>query len=168
MEKNPAPVDFSALSIEHLMPQTSTALWLASLGCDKETYEENINRLGNLTLASKPDNSRMSNHVWEYKNKVLAATSHLKMNIKLLEHDKWKIEDIEKRTDELIKDIARLYPYYASKKQKTVSGEQKITIQIIDNEIKAYAYYYPETGNVECGHKQYPGQVLFPGNTRKD
>lgn len=149
MENNPAPVDFSALSIEHLMPQAATALWLAQLDCDKDTYDENLNRLGNLTLAAKPDNSRMSNHVWEYKNKVLASTNHLKINAQLLLHDKWKIEDIDKRTDELIKEIARLYPYYASKRESIVKEEIKVPIFIKDEEVAASAFYYPESGNVE-------------------
>lgn len=77
-ENNPAPVDFSKLSIEHLMPQTATQDWYDALNTDKETYDENIHRLGNLTLAARSDNSKMSNKVWEYKNKVLASTNHLK------------------------------------------------------------------------------------------
>lgn len=144
-EGNPAPVDFSALSIEHLMPQTATQLWMTHLGCDKETYEENVNRLGNLTLAAKSDNSRMSNQVWEYKNKVLATTNHLKINAKLLEHDRWKIEDIDKRTNELIDEIARLYPYFGSKEKHQV----RIPIYIQTEEISVSALYYPETENVE-------------------
>lgn len=144
-ENNPAPVDFSKLSIEHLMPQTATTLWLSHLGCDKEAYENNVNRLGNLTLAAKSDNSRMGNQVWEYKNKVLSSTNHLKMNVKLLEHERWKLVDIEKRTCELINEIARLYPYFGSKEKSLI----KLPIYIQDDEIRASAYYYPETENVE-------------------
>ena len=145
-ENNSAPVDFSTLSIEHLMPQTSTPLWLASLECDKETYERNVNRLGNLTLASRPDNSRMGNRVWEYKNKVLTSTMHLKMNAKLLEYDKWRIEDIETRTDELIKEIARLYPYYGNKEEKTT---YRIPILLEEAGVKASGFYYVDTEEVE-------------------
>lgn len=83
-ENNPAPVDFSKLSIEHLMPQTATQDWYDALNTDKETYDENIHRLGNLTLAARSDNSKMSNKVWEYKNKVLASTNHLKINHEIL------------------------------------------------------------------------------------
>ena len=54
------------------MPQTPTPEWLEALGCDKETYEENLHRLGNLTLAARADNSKMGNKVWEYKNKILS------------------------------------------------------------------------------------------------
>ena len=55
---NPAPVDLSNLSIEHLMPQTPIEEWLEELDTDMETYLENLHRLGNLTLAAKKDNSK--------------------------------------------------------------------------------------------------------------
>ena len=42
-DKNPAPVDFNKLNIEHIMPQTPTKEWYDALGVDKETYEENLN-----------------------------------------------------------------------------------------------------------------------------
>ena len=38
LSENPAPVDLSALSIEHLMPQTPTEEWLEELDVDEETY----------------------------------------------------------------------------------------------------------------------------------
>lgn len=145
-EDNPAPVDFSALSIEHLMPQTATPLWLASLECDKDAYERNVNRLGNLTFAARSDNSRMGNRVWEYKNKVLASTMHLKMNAQLLNCEKWKLENIDNRTDELIKEIARLYPYFGSKEEK---AGYKISIYIEEKDVKASGFYYVDTEEVE-------------------
>ena len=42
---NPAPVDLSKLSVEHLMPQTPTKEWLEVLYIDEETYERNLHRL---------------------------------------------------------------------------------------------------------------------------
>lgn len=136
-EDNPAPIDFSALSIEHLMPQTPLDAWLRHLQCDKETYMNNVNRLGNLTLASRSDNSRMSNHVWEYKNKILSSTNHLRINTKLLELPKWGINEIEKRTDELINDIIRLYPYYRTKEQTI----DQIPVFLEQDNVRASAYY---------------------------
>ena len=125
-DNNPAPVDFSKLSIEHLLPQTPTVRLMEELGVTKDVYEENVHRIGNLTLATKVDNSRMGNGVWGYKNKVLSSTSHIKMNVQLLEKETWTIEDVENRTDELIKEIARLYPYYEQKAKSAT---------IYDNEI---------------------------------
>lgn len=111
LSDNPAPVDLSALSIEHLMPQTPTEEWLEELGVDEETYMANLNRLGNLTLAAKPDNSKMSNQLWSYKNEVLKSTAHLKMNMELLDTPKWTIECIDNRTETLINRICELFPY---------------------------------------------------------
>lgn len=108
---NPAPVDLTALSIEHLMPQTPTAEWLESLDVDEETYLNNLHRLGNLTLASKSDNSKMSNSTWDYKNSILKSTAHLKLNMELMNISHWTISEIDKRTEDLIKRICELYPY---------------------------------------------------------
>lgn len=44
LNDNPAPVDLSTLSIEHLMPQTPTEEWLAELDTDEETYAANLHR----------------------------------------------------------------------------------------------------------------------------
>ncbi len=142
---NPAPVDFSKLSIEHLMPQTPTADWYATLEIDKETYERNVHRLGNLALAAKPDNSKMGNKVWEYKNKILSSTSHLKMNQVVLAKEKWTIPDIEERTEELIESIVKLYPYYESSTEDVVG----YPIQINSGGAYAIATYYPDNGSVE-------------------
>lgn len=144
-QDNPAPVDFTKLSIEHLMPQTPTSEWYAALGVDKDTYERNVHRLGNLSLAAKPDNSKMGNKVWEYKNKILSSTSHLKMNQTILGKDKWTIKDIEERTEELIVSMSTLYPYYESKTED-VTG---YPIQINYNGAFAIATYYPDNGSVE-------------------
>ena len=144
-ENNPAPVDLSKLSIEHLMPQTATPDWYDALNTDKETYDENIHRLGNLTLAARSDNSKMSNKVWEYKNKVLASTNHLKINHEILQKEHWTLTNIEDRTQQLIAEIARLYPYYEAKD----SSVTKVPICIDYQNAYAQGYYFPDNGSVE-------------------
>ena len=108
---NPAPVDLSKLSVEHLMPQTPTEEWLEELDTTEEEYMTNLHRLGNLTLATKPDNSKMSNQLWDYKNEILKSTAHLKMNMELLSVPKWTLECISERTESLIKRICHILPY---------------------------------------------------------
>jgi len=110
-ENNPAKVDFSNLSIEHLMPQTPTKEWLDYLGITKEVYDANLHRLGNLTLATHQDNSKMSNKPFDFKKEVLKDTSHLKMNIEILAKSRWDVSEIDERTKEIIKKICSLYPY---------------------------------------------------------
>lgn len=144
-ENNPAPVDFSKLSIEHLMPQSATQDWYGALNTDKETYDENIHRLGNLTLAARSDNNKMSNKVWVYKNKVLASTNHLKINQEILQKEHWTLTEIEDRTQQLIAEIARLYPYYEAKDASVT----KVPICIDYQNAYAQGYYYPDNGSVE-------------------
>ena len=35
------------------MPQSLTSEWYSELGIDEDTYQRNVHRLGNLTLATK-------------------------------------------------------------------------------------------------------------------
>ena len=111
LDNNPAPVDLSVLSVEHLMPQTATEEWLEELDTDMETYLDNIHRLGNLTLATKSDNSKMSNLKWEYKNAILKDTAHLTLNMELISIEKWDLSRINERTAVLIEKICAVYPY---------------------------------------------------------
>lgn len=145
LSNNPAPVDLSVLSIEHLMPQTPTSEWYFELGVDEDTYQRNLHRLGNLTLATKPDNSKMKNKVWQYKNDILASTSHLKINEPLLKKDKWTIEDIDTRTKELINKIYKLYPYF----EVTGDAVIKYPIYLEASDIFATGKFYEDDGSVE-------------------
>ncbi len=108
---NPAPVDLEELSIEHLMPQTPTQEWLNEMGADMETYMEHLHRIGNLTLASQSDNSRMGNLGWKYKNEILKDTAHLTLNKDIVAVGKWSFEEIDRRTKKLINKICEIYPY---------------------------------------------------------
>lgn len=126
LHDNPAPVDLTKLSIEHLMPQTPTEEWLEELDTDMETYLENLHRLGNLTLAAKKDNSKMGNLMWDYKNEVLKETGHLTLNLELMKIEKWDMNRINDRTEQLIKRICEIYPY------PEVNVTQKIDENIVD------------------------------------
>lgn len=142
---NPAPVDLSKLSIEHLMPQSPTKGWLDKLHISEEIYQRNLHRLGNLTLASKIDNSKMQNKSWEYKNAILASTNHLKINEGILRKKGWSIDDIEERTKELIQQIQRLYPYFELNGESIV----RYPIYIDSNGIVATGIFYEVDGSVE-------------------
>ncbi|WP_311564780.1 DUF4357 domain-containing protein [Peptoniphilus duerdenii] len=150
---NPARVDLETLNIEHLMPQTPTDEWYTNLGVDKEEYQRNVNRLGNLTLAAKIDNSKMQNKVWSYKNEILSNTSHLTINKEILEKEKWTISEIEKRTKSLIQSINKLFPYPQA--SSSIIHTEEIYIKLEDK-IIAQAKFYVDTGAVEI----YEGSEL--------
>jgi hypothetical protein len=96
----------------------------------------------------------MGNKPWEYKNKILSSTSHLKMNLAVLAKEQWTIGDIEERTEELIVAMTSLYPYYESKTED-VTG---YPIQINYGGAFAIATYYPDNGSVEVAK----GSTLLP------
>lgn len=142
---NPATVDFSKLSIEHLMPQTPTKEWLQALDTDELTYEKYLHRIGNLTLAAKADNSKMKNKPWEYKKSILEDTSHLKMNQEILLAEHWSIKEIEKRSERLIQKICELYPYFSASEEVI----KKHDIYLNWDKVTATGYLYEEDGSVE-------------------
>lgn len=155
---NPAPVDLSALNVEHLMPQTPTKEWYEQLGVNEETYQRNVHRLGNLTLAAKRDNSTMQNKVWKYKNEILGATSHLKINEELIKSEKWTIKSIEERTNKLIKNIQELFPYIKAS-SKMIPKE---SINIRHNGISASGFLNIDDGSVEIN----VGSQLYKQNDK--
>ena len=71
-------VDFSNLTIEHIMPQTLTPEWEAELGQSAaETHKEWMHRLANLTLSGY--NPSLSNLSFERKREIFEK-SHLELN----------------------------------------------------------------------------------------
>ena len=142
---NSAPVDLSTLNVEHIMPQSPTTEWYDELRINEDTYQRNVHRLGNLTLASKTDNSAMKNSVWSYKTRILADTSHLKINEELLKVERWTIEEIDKRTHFLIGKIMELYPYVSAK----VDVIPKKAIYIKSSTIQASGFLNLDNGSVE-------------------
>jgi len=145
LTNNPAPVDLSAVSVEHIMPQAMPKAWLSDLNIDEETYQYNLHRLGNLTLAAKPDNSAMGAKLWEYKNAILKSTNHLKINEMILQVERWNVQEIDNRTKELIEKMIELYPY----PQISDDVIQREEIFLEYKEAIAVGYFSLEDGSVE-------------------
>lgn len=144
-QNNSAPVNFKNLSIEHLMPQTPTKEWLEALGVNEIEYENNVHRLGNLTLAAKIDNSKMKNNPWDYKKAVLASTSHLKINEEILQTKEWNLKAINDRTEKLLDKINELYPYCSASDDVII----KYNLSLDSSGIHAEGILYEEDGSVE-------------------
>ncbi len=110
------------LSVEHLLPQTPTPYWQNKI-IDGQ-YDDYVNLIGNLTLASGLDNSKMSNRPWVDpkadmdKKRILAETGHLKLNMELLELPEWNSETVKERTKKIIARIKELYKYRESAMQQ--------------------------------------------------
>ncbi len=123
---NPAPVDFNALNIEHIMPQTSTSYWRDITGLTELEYSMKSNLIGNLTLASSYDNSKMGNSNFEKKKNILRKTSHLKLNEEILKLEIWNEDSIDERTNTLIDSIIEIYPYFTTSYTKAVDDELEL------------------------------------------
>lgn len=109
-----ARVDLSDLNIEHIMPQHPNAYWQKHAGTkNADEYAFCANLIGNLTLCSQYDNTRMGNEDFAYKKKILSRTQHIRMNTEILRCSSWDRDAILKRCDRLADRIIRLYPYEA-------------------------------------------------------
>ena len=142
---------------------------MEELDVDEETYMAHLHRLGNLTLAAKPDNSKMSNQLWDYKNDILESTGHLKLNMELLSISKWTIKCIDERTEALIQRICDIFPYPDVDVTTTVSSDVvdertglRVTVAHMFADAKeirkngAYTTDNGEKGYVLLSSKMYP------------
>lgn len=136
---NPAPVDLSALNIEHIMPQTQNEYWAGISGLDEDEYTKVVNRLGNLTLAASSDNSKMGNKDFSSKKKILETTKHLNLNAPILSKDSWTVADIEARCKSLVNKIIEIFPYEKSS-YEVVGKDSKRYITLEAKGIVAMGY----------------------------
>ena len=101
----------SALSIEHIMPQTLTKAWRDALGERAERdHQELLHTLGNLTLTGY--NSELSNLPFAEKQK-LYAESNVGLNAELVSVPVWDAAAIQERGIRLAHEVLRRWPSFA-------------------------------------------------------
>ena len=110
IENSESHINYSNLSIEHVMPQTKTNYWINYVN-DEALYEQIVNRIGNLTLVDENDNSGMSNKNFEVKKNYLTKTRHIKLNEDILNKSEWNEEEINKRSKLIAKQFNRIFKY---------------------------------------------------------
>lgn len=96
-------LDDGTYSIEHIMPQHLTPLWVNALGEDyEEIHETWLHRLGNLTLTAY--NSKYSNNSFSEKRDMSKGfrESGLRMNTWIAARDKWTLEELESRSNMMV------------------------------------------------------------------
>ncbi len=105
-------------SIEHIMPQTIDAEWKMYLANDEATankiYEENVNKLGNLTLTTY--NSALGNHLFLHKKTKPAqgfedSILDKGLNSYVCKQEKWGAKQIQERTDLLADEISKIFSW---------------------------------------------------------
>jgi hypothetical protein len=94
-------------TIEHIWPQTPDELPITNAGeypSAEQRYEAYKHRLGNLTLASRPWNSKWGNADFETKRDEGYEKSKLWVQWNIQEYDKWSTENIDRRGKMLIEE----------------------------------------------------------------
>ena len=102
-------------SIEHIMPQTLSTEWKKMLtggddAASEKIRDENVNKLGNLTLTSY--NSELSNRPFKAKKAAYSKSplnSGLNSYICQQDDNEWRAHQIETRTELLIEEILKVF-----------------------------------------------------------
>lgn len=119
-KSEPITIDYSALTVEHVIPQEWTSYWPVEVADEEQRVlaeqqrERAVNRIGNLTLATGSLNSALSNDPWAAKRKELAKHSKLQLNSLLIENDKWDESSIEARGIWMANEVDAVWPGPAS------------------------------------------------------
>lgn len=143
MDESKVILDLKQLNIEHVMPQTRDYNWTEKTSdLSDDEYASFVNRLGNLTIVSSIDNSTMQNKNFEEKKKVLEKSNHIKLNTEILKKTDWDISDIEERTDRMIRQFEKLFPYIKSKVH--IADENQIIYLYSNEELVAKGYLYQD------------------------
>ena len=146
-----ARVDTHDLNIEHIMPQHPNAYWQKHGGAaNADEYAMITNLIGNLTLCSAYDNTRMGNEDFAFKKKVLSKTLHIRMNTEILKRKTWNKEAILKRCDDLAEKIIRLYPYVKTKTERAVVRDDILVLSSPTTDARAI-FHGPERIEVLAG-----------------
>lgn len=123
----------SELTVEHILPDQWRTFWPLSDGSHPDDHEfylalasllENdarseliVNReaakhtIGNLTLLTRPFNSKISNAAWDDKRRELREHSLLIMNREIAEREHWNEDEIRKRSQEMFLVAREMWSY---------------------------------------------------------
>jgi len=102
------PADFSAATIEHVLPQSLTDAWERELG-DRATehWAKLVHTLGNLTVSAY--NPELSNQPYQVKRKLLVE-SHFVLNRYFANVTNWNAESIADRGQKLAQQAVKIWP----------------------------------------------------------
>ncbi|APZ33271.1 DUF262 domain-containing protein [Microbacterium aurum] len=155
------PIVRGKATVEHLMPQKWRAHWPADL--DEEQARERdrrVQQLGNLTIVTQALNSKVSNGAWEQKRAHFLASDDVlitKDALALAGGSTWDEDTIAERTDQLITQIAALWPAPAGHVGLDVPPPPPITRASVD------VAQLVDAGWLEVGTELDPRLRAVPG-----
>lgn len=111
-------VNMSEIQTEHIMPRTLSKAWIEYL---KETtsktedeikilHEENLNRIGNLTIIKGEWNIKSSNKLFHEKKEEYSK-SEFQITKELCNYEKWAFSEIEERTQKLTEAALNIWKW---------------------------------------------------------
>ena len=104
-------LDSGEYTIEHIMPQKLTPVWISELKDDAETtHSDWLHRLANLTLTAY--NSKYSNSPFSEKKTMQDGylQSGIKMNQRVAQKEHWGLAELEERCGYLTQQAIQLWP----------------------------------------------------------
>lgn len=104
-------LDDGTYSIEHIMPQHLTPVWVKDLGEDYlQIHGTWLHRMANLTLTAY--NSKYSNSSFTDKKTMKDGylQSGIRMNQRIAQKEKWGLTEMEDRSQYLIKQALEIWP----------------------------------------------------------
>ena len=104
-------LDDGTYSIEHIMPQHLTPVWVKELGEDYlQIHGIWLHRMANLTLTAY--NSKYSNSSFADKKTMKDGylQSGIRMNQRIAQKEKWGLAELEERSQNLIKQALEIWP----------------------------------------------------------
>ncbi len=126
-------IENGILTIEHIMPQTLSSSWKETLGDNwAEIHEIWKHRIANLTLTGY--NTKYSNRTFQEKKTIERGfeQSGLRLNQEIARCDKWTQEELEQRSNRLLKLALKIWPYPATDFMIPVN-EGDVTVLSEDN-----------------------------------
>ena len=145
-------LDNGTYSIEHIMPQHLTPAWVEELGPDaEEIHDVWLHRLGNLTLTAY--NSTMSNATFHEKRDADRGyrNSGLRMNQRIAVNDRWGVEQMQERNDEMVsRAVEEIWPMPSTTFKPAQKTYDSCTLadedaDLTGRDIAKYAYQGKET-----------------------
>lgn len=136
----PIEIDYKNLTVEHIMPQTPTEYWQKVCGVKDEEYAHLVNLIGNLTLADKGTNSRISNSDFATKKKELEKVGKINLSKDILASEIWDKRAILARNERLTALFIELFPYFSSKNNYEIKNSFPITFDVGETQASAIIY----------------------------
>lgn len=101
-------INLDDLTIEHIMPQTTTSEWERDLGSGWfEKHQKWLHTIGNLTLTGY--NSEMQNKAFVTKRNLYLKQSNLKLNLYFDDLNCWNDETISERGKKLSEMVIKIW-----------------------------------------------------------